>query len=58
MTVSSNVTATDVAGVHDVEVLVGALLVTVLVPVAVVVADPLPVIGVWLAGHVPVDAVE
>lgn len=49
VTISLNVTA------QEVEVLVGALLVDVPVPVAVVIV---PLIGVWLAGNAPVGAAE
>jgi len=68
VTISSNVTATDVAAVQEdvvVDVLVLVLVlvavpVAVAVVVAVVVAVPLPLpdVGVWLVGHEPVEAVE
>jgi hypothetical protein len=62
VTTSSKVTATDVAAAHELEVeLVGVLvLVELLDPVPVVVGVELltPEVGVWFAGHDPVEAVE
>ena len=54
MTISSNVTATDVAvAQEDVVVDVDSVLVVVVVGVL-----PPPDVGVWLEGHEPVEAVE
>lgn len=59
VTVSRKVTATLEAGLQAADVLVaGDVLVVVgLLPLAVVVVGA-PEMGVWFAGHVPVEAVE